>query len=594
VAITYSNAIQDFGNTLYRVIRWLEEKGGVLHQTVYTDGKGYATIGAGFLISKDNLPAILRNMGLAENLITQATTKIAAAVTLNGKPRSFSTDAAALQAISNALHEVSAGANFAYSNVTATSDAQIRQTFDDILPRYTGTVATFVANVSAANKPASNREYLALLSLAYNGMLGKNDKGNLISPSLQQALIDGDRAEAWFQIRYGSNPDNLPGFAKRRYFESSLFSLYADPSNPSDEEVKQAYRMLQLHRTKIVDYEKRHGYWTDTVGTVAGTTRDANGRLGLDAANGADYVGILGFLPRGHAEFAIEAFDPAKQRLFAMIPELSGFNPADYLATNIYLDPSRDRAVDPMTGSAVPVDNEHRGYLNATTYNSQGNEIASNDILIGEGGIDYLRGGKGDDILMGGTGRDVYLYKLGDGNDRIIDSDGGFLIISSATGASDSFQLYATGAFVKTGQDTWTRTEGQHTITLSHNSPWTLTLEDGATIDLGESFNPDSFGIDLVEATTGGTLIKGDLDPILDGNGDLQYDADGNVVVNAAIAAPAASTRSTAPPAPTPSAPLPATTSSKPAAATTWSKAAAATTSSPARTAPTPSGATPL
>ena len=121
MAITYSNAIQDFGNTLYRVIRWLEEKGGVLHQTVYTDGKGYATIGAGFLISKDNLPAILRNMGLAENLITQATTKIAAAVTLNGKPRSFSTDAAALQAISNALHEVSAGANFAYSNVTATS-----------------------------------------------------------------------------------------------------------------------------------------------------------------------------------------------------------------------------------------------------------------------------------------------------------------------------------------------------------------------------------------------------------------------------------------------------------------------------------------
>ncbi|MEO7860995.1 MAG: hypothetical protein ABIU05_11210, partial [Nitrospirales bacterium] len=45
------------------------------------------------------------------------------------------------------------------------------------------------------------------------------------------------------------------------------------------------------------------------------------------------------------------------------------------------------------------------------------------DQLYGEADNDRLNGGLGDDLLDGGTGLDTYLYRTGQGNDRIIDAD---------------------------------------------------------------------------------------------------------------------------------------------------------------------------
>ena len=43
------------------------------------------------------------------------------------------------------------------------------------------------------------------------------------------------------------------------------------------------------------------------------------------------------------------------------------------------------------------------------------------ETLEGSVGDDVLSGGKGDDVLRGGRGSDTYVWKPGDGDDRIID-----------------------------------------------------------------------------------------------------------------------------------------------------------------------------
>ncbi|MDF1722629.1 MAG: calcium-binding protein [Minwuia sp.] len=49
---------------------------------------------------------------------------------------------------------------------------------------------------------------------------------------------------------------------------------------------------------------------------------------------------------------------------------------------------------------------------------------AGDDVLAGEAGADTLDGGLGDDTLLGGIDNDVYVFRSGDGFDRISDSSG--------------------------------------------------------------------------------------------------------------------------------------------------------------------------
>jgi Ca2+-binding RTX toxin-like protein len=53
-----------------------------------------------------------------------------------------------------------------------------------------------------------------------------------------------------------------------------------------------------------------------------------------------------------------------------------------------------------------------------------GTKTAGNDTIFGFNGRDVLEGGKGNDRLIGAGGYDEYVYRLGDGNDVIIDDSG--------------------------------------------------------------------------------------------------------------------------------------------------------------------------
>ncbi len=173
-----------------------------------------------------------------------------------------------------------------------------------------------------------------------------------------------------------------------------------------------------------------------------------------------------------------------------------------------------------------------------------------NDTLLGFGGDDYLEGGvgndslnggNGNDVLNGGEGEDTYHFQLGGGQDTVIDSDGkGKILVADTKG--NLLEVVA-GEFVQSGSNSnqWTNASG--TVTLTHGASWVLTLSDGSTITLGETFNSGDLGIDLVDADASppepqqtDSNILGDCAPVdADPNQDgvqLRYDNLGNVVTD--------------------------------------------------------------
>src|SRR2546427_755361 len=112
-----------------------------------------------------------------------------------------------------------------------------------------------------------SNERLALLSMVFNGGLGIF--GSSLSQSkLLNALETGNRAEAWFEIRYNTNAESkrtdaasqavTEGIADRRINESNLVGLYNEqgPGIPEDE-AKDVLRMYTIHRNDIQTYENQ-------------------------------------------------------------------------------------------------------------------------------------------------------------------------------------------------------------------------------------------------------------------------------------------------------------------------------------------------
>lgn len=72
------------------------------------------------------------------------------------------------------------------------------------------------------------REFAAVLSLKFNGVspvVRDTNGAYLRNTKMLDAILRGDRAEAWYEIRYKSNANDLPGLAKRRFFEADTFGL---------------------------------------------------------------------------------------------------------------------------------------------------------------------------------------------------------------------------------------------------------------------------------------------------------------------------------------------------------------------------------
>jgi murein DD-endopeptidase MepM/ murein hydrolase activator NlpD/GH24 family phage-related lysozyme (muramidase) len=135
---------------------------------------------------------------------------------------------------------------------TFKNEQDIKDTFADIAQDYEDIVDSKLPGI-----PQSS-ERIALFSLAFNGGAG------VLSSALCKAITDGDRAEAWYQIRYQLNGGTSKSFgiAVRRAQESELFGLYNDQSSISEEDAKSVFRMLgksgRLKQRAAYDAKYRH------------------------------------------------------------------------------------------------------------------------------------------------------------------------------------------------------------------------------------------------------------------------------------------------------------------------------------------------
>jgi hypothetical protein len=197
-----------------------------------------------------------------------------------------------------------------------------------------------------------SRERAALVSLAYA------NPSTLLGDKLMSAIASGNRAEAWYEIRYHSNGEGLAtvgGTATRRFYESELFGLYGEgitASNIGDSDAKAVFRMYTQHRDAINAYESQFGQ----NGTLQDRVLEDTSRYGLQVGYWSQENQIA--------------------RTFLITTYAEG------------------RTID---GEVLVGQNEvFPGDIFEGT--------AAGDLVFGERGNDVLRGGAGTDVLYGGKG----------------------------------------------------------------------------------------------------------------------------------------------------------------------------------------------
>ncbi len=466
----------------YQTRRWdlltKVEEGGVPKPSPYLDGKGIPTTGVGFNLTDRFVRAgVLRTLGFEiddRNLrppIGNADTKYFNDIVniVSRTYRNTPADKARLCADLDAVMRrrfadpAISAANRTRTTFAFASVEEIRATFDKIIVRY----ERDELDARFPEIPLS-RERLALVSLAWN------NPGELLGPGLRGALAAGDRAEAWFQIRYGSNGDQDAGIAKRRYYESEVFGLYDDdtlPPQAREAEYLNIYRMYTRHRAAILAYEAR---WGETAGR------------NMRAAAEHDYRSAVASLR--------EALAPAGSLLLLRhVP--AGFAAIDLM--NIQVGQDAD-----FTGRAAGRDKTwfRHDVLIGT---------ATNDLMLGGEGDDRLEGGDGDDVLIGGAGNDVlaggaganwldggagldyYLLAPGSVN-TLRDPDRQGVVIANGVPLTGQWRKQADGSY------RWGHNDG---VTATRNSPLTVTLEDGTVIVLASFQKSGDFGIVLDDET---------------------------------------------------------------------------------------------
>jgi Ca2+-binding RTX toxin-like protein/GH24 family phage-related lysozyme (muramidase) len=274
------------------------------------------------------------------------------------------------------INSVMASYHATNSNVPATFSITTTQA-DNIYQNIVGTYESRVDNKISG--VADSYERVALVSLAYNST-------SLIGPSLQSAILNDDRAEAWYQIRYQSNADTQ--HAKRRYYESDMFSLYKDRHDVTNKEAIDVYKMIERHSSQISSYDATYGEMINTHLDAYGHPVNAN----------HDYDTSM--LQDGKVDTFNEDIAPAHDYLestYASGPAAHGA-----LIDNIWVDYT---LLDPYDTDPTHEQNAYSG-------------TSGNDLIFTGAGNDVLSGGNGDDTFVI-TGSGTKTIDGGSGNDTL-------------------------------------------------------------------------------------------------------------------------------------------------------------------------------
>jgi hypothetical protein len=218
----------DFVSNLYKFLYPLEVgKDGPL---VLTDVKGNPTIGLGYDLvtgDKEEINKILKIMGFSDAAVTSTIRPMDPGAAIDydylvrirkefhtgGSPVRINSIMAERFNEKNPDFRRMVGSNLRPSFTFVNAD-EVKSVFPFVWPAYLEKMETQVPQLKAELDSQTSREIIAMSSLAWNGGAGILGKG------LQTALSLGNRAEAWYEIRYDSNKKNDKGLQKRRFFEA--------------------------------------------------------------------------------------------------------------------------------------------------------------------------------------------------------------------------------------------------------------------------------------------------------------------------------------------------------------------------------------
>ena len=299
-------------------------------------------------------------------------------------------------------------------------------------------------------------ERAAFVSLTYN-------RGTTNLEARMQGFFDavsvGDRAEAWFQMRYmswGTATAFEAGLRARRLIESTEFGLY-DDADVDATEAKSVYAMLAAHREAILQLE---GLWGENPDGTDGT------RNLVEEVNNDTRWGDF------EATTIVEAFRPARDAFVTWAnTKIASEGGTSLLALewnpiSIYYDPASqnldatadDEATNGVADNILIGGDAHATVMHGGAGNDvliggdydDSDELTLDDYLYGDAGNDHLYGGNGQDLLSGGDGDD-YLFG-GGGNDSVLGGAGNDTLILG--GGTSRWPFQANAAFTGDGNDT--------------------------------------------------------------------------------------------------------------------------------------------
>lgn len=281
-----------------------------LHSYVQDVGDRRATIGWGYTLNRNNNVDIWRASGVD---LTEEQWRTLAAV--DAAPREDKT------------------------RVGLTFTKRVTEQESDSLFR--ASVPEYERPAIAAGMPLSD-ERVAMVSVTYN-----RGPGAMRGHDVVDAIIDGDRAEAWYQLRYncwGTNQEMEGGLRKRRFAESEVFSLYDDAGNVTVGEAADVYEMYRSNRVEIDRVEREFGVSIDGVEARPNRIAQAN----------RDFPDIVE--EYGSVLTIAASLEPARTVLLAHLREqyprsAQDFSEASFDAGEIDLDrypPTRSPESEPM------------------------------------------------------------------------------------------------------------------------------------------------------------------------------------------------------------------------------------------------------
>jgi Ca2+-binding RTX toxin-like protein len=422
----------------------------------YRDSDGIPTIGIGANL-RANLGAVIAEMGLN---LTQATiTQLQAAVNLN-----YDTDAQVQSAINAILAAAPRPPGTPVPAFTLTLP-QAQNLFATIAPNYEQSLNALLPEFGAGNAIGRpSRERAAIFAMAYN----VRDFPRFTA--LPRAILNGNRAEAWFEIRFNTNSvDNgagRAGIAKRQFVLAQVFGLYEVQDNRTDSqrdaEYKSIFTMYTRHAAAILTYENLF----------------RNNPITL--ANG-DITAIGQVATIGQVQAITN--ENGTQNLDGTLQAAADFLKSRYVNSYATERPIRQIFVVPDSTTGI-----YQG-LAAVTQVDRSQDTVS-DLIFGGQANDVMRGGSAGDIIFGGTGNNTAYGN--DGADILV----GGTAANFLDGGAGNDTLFLNGTVYRL-------------ITNNGPSDWDArTGNGGATTMLGGDGN-DKFYIGVFGDTNGSISIDG-------------------------------------------------------------------------------------